>query len=275
MPDQSKYHTEDEWMAACVPVVLDEGKDHDQAVAQCLNMWRERPKAESRIYQEMQGDVSVIYLYGRVTDDPHQSEVNPANLRRELAAAKTERIRLNLSSYGGDALAGLTMYNDLMDASRKGRYIETVNRGYVVSAMTLLFVAGQERIMARGSKLMIHEPRTLVTMSTASNVIENLSASTKEYAQIYADRSRLSVDEALEAMRAETWYTPITAAKVGLSTNATPELKVAAEWLPTYSELAALGYERIPDDIPVRRLPANRLHVQSLILRMKSCQSPS
>ena len=45
MPDPSNYESEDEWMAACVPAVIDEGKPRDQAVAQCLNMWRERDKA--------------------------------------------------------------------------------------------------------------------------------------------------------------------------------------------------------------------------------------
>lgn len=39
MPDPSKYDTEDEWMAACVPAVMDEGKTHEQAVGQCMGMW--------------------------------------------------------------------------------------------------------------------------------------------------------------------------------------------------------------------------------------------
>lgn len=32
-------------MAACVPAVMDEGKPQDQAVAQCMQMWRDRDKA--------------------------------------------------------------------------------------------------------------------------------------------------------------------------------------------------------------------------------------
>lgn len=39
MPDPSDYEDEDSWMSACVPDVMDEGKDHEQAVGKCLGMW--------------------------------------------------------------------------------------------------------------------------------------------------------------------------------------------------------------------------------------------
>jgi HK97 family phage prohead protease len=42
MPDPAGYASEDEWMAACVPTMMDEGRDQDQAVAACLQMWRDK-----------------------------------------------------------------------------------------------------------------------------------------------------------------------------------------------------------------------------------------
>jgi len=45
MPDLSNYDNEKDWMEACVPTRIDEGDEQDQAVAACLNMWRERDKA--------------------------------------------------------------------------------------------------------------------------------------------------------------------------------------------------------------------------------------
>lgn len=44
MPDPSNYDNQDDWMAYCVPVVMDEGKPQDQAVAQCISMWENRDK---------------------------------------------------------------------------------------------------------------------------------------------------------------------------------------------------------------------------------------
>lgn len=42
MPDPKKYDSEDSWMGACVPRMVDEGKPQKQAVAACLNMWRNK-----------------------------------------------------------------------------------------------------------------------------------------------------------------------------------------------------------------------------------------
>lgn len=44
MPTVKPNESEKEWMSRCVPAVLAEGKKQDQAVAQCLNMYRNRGK---------------------------------------------------------------------------------------------------------------------------------------------------------------------------------------------------------------------------------------
>lgn len=49
MPSPSAYDTEEAWMAACVPTMMDEGRDQDQAVAACLSMWRERGVGNDRL----------------------------------------------------------------------------------------------------------------------------------------------------------------------------------------------------------------------------------
>ena len=40
MPDPNDYEKEDDWMAACVPMRIDEGDEQEQAVAAGMNMWR-------------------------------------------------------------------------------------------------------------------------------------------------------------------------------------------------------------------------------------------
>lgn len=42
MPEMMDYSNENDWMGACVPKMMDEGKEHDQAVAACMSMWREK-----------------------------------------------------------------------------------------------------------------------------------------------------------------------------------------------------------------------------------------
>ena len=45
MPDPGKFKDKDKWMNACMHTTLHvEKKDRDQAIAQCLAMWRDKGK---------------------------------------------------------------------------------------------------------------------------------------------------------------------------------------------------------------------------------------
>lgn len=67
MPNPKDYKTEDDWMAACVPIRKKEGDKQDQAVAVCMSMWRDKdnaPVSEARgegqgVGGEPQGDGGV------------------------------------------------------------------------------------------------------------------------------------------------------------------------------------------------------------------------
>ena len=57
MPDPTKYDSEDKWMGACVPTKVDEGKKQEQAVAACLNIWRNKERGEGQgVGGDRQGD---------------------------------------------------------------------------------------------------------------------------------------------------------------------------------------------------------------------------
>jgi len=46
MPDPAKYTDKQEWMDACMSRAKEEGREHDQSVAMCLNMWSREKEAE-------------------------------------------------------------------------------------------------------------------------------------------------------------------------------------------------------------------------------------
>ena len=46
MPDPKKYDNESDWMSACMPRMIDEGKPQKQAAAICLDMWRRKKESE-------------------------------------------------------------------------------------------------------------------------------------------------------------------------------------------------------------------------------------
>ena len=39
MPTPNDNETREEWMARCIPVLINEGRNRDQAVAICSSMW--------------------------------------------------------------------------------------------------------------------------------------------------------------------------------------------------------------------------------------------
>lgn len=45
MPNPSEYEDKEEWMNVCVPKMMGEGKDNEQAVAACMGMWIDKQDA--------------------------------------------------------------------------------------------------------------------------------------------------------------------------------------------------------------------------------------
>ena len=48
-PDPSNFSSRRSWMEECVPQLIDEGNDQDQAVAICSNMWENRNTGEETL----------------------------------------------------------------------------------------------------------------------------------------------------------------------------------------------------------------------------------
>lgn len=47
MPNVNEYSDEKEWMKVCVPKLIGEGRDQDQAVAACMSMWKNKGAEKS------------------------------------------------------------------------------------------------------------------------------------------------------------------------------------------------------------------------------------
>lgn len=46
MPNPKNFKSQKDFMKSCVSEVVKEGKSQDQAVAQCMSMWRNRNKSK-------------------------------------------------------------------------------------------------------------------------------------------------------------------------------------------------------------------------------------
>jgi HK97 family phage prohead protease len=64
MPTPGENETQQEWMKRCVPMMMDEGMENDQAVAACMQMWKDKDKDKDRRprieYKDLTGYVKAI-----------------------------------------------------------------------------------------------------------------------------------------------------------------------------------------------------------------------
>lgn len=85
---------------------------------------------------------------------------SPNAFRKELKQYENKNITVWIDSYGGSVFAGMGIYNALMEHKRKGAKVKTIADTKVMSAATLPYLAGDERMMSPGAMFMMHNPLT-------------------------------------------------------------------------------------------------------------------
>jgi len=163
------------------------------------------------------------------------------------------KIRLLLNSEGGDAFDGMAIYNVL----RKARDRLTVEiLGFAASAASIIALAGKELIVDEGAYLMIHEPWA-ITIGPADDhrkTADLLDKMSGNFADIYAAHSSLSREEALAAMKAETWYTAAEAVEAGFATAIGENVDEAAMSV----DIVRFEYKHVPNGLGTAAASADR-----------------
>ena len=99
-----------------------------------------------------------LHIYGDITSWPWlESDVDAYSLSKELAELDVDKINVYINSYGGEVAEGLAIYNSLKRHKAK---IVTVCDGFACSVASVIFMAGDERVMNESSLLMIHNAWT-------------------------------------------------------------------------------------------------------------------
>lgn len=142
--------------------------------------------------------------------------VTPSSFSAQLSGVKGP-LDVHISSAGGDVFDGLAIAEAIRAYSGT---VTTYVDGIAASIASVIAQAGQKRVMAQGSMLMIHdawgfpdepnEAGLLKMAATLGKVSDNLAAQ-------YAARAGGTAAQWREAMRAETWYTADEALAAGLA----------------------------------------------------------
>ena len=193
-----------------------------------------------------------IYLEGSVGFSFWGEPAFTAADVREQIGSETGELTINLNSGGGIAPEGVAIYNLL---KAHPALVHVVINGMAASAASLIAMAGDTITMLSGSQLMIHDPANEYsggrgTADDHQRKADELERMSQQWAQIYADRAGISVEEAREIMRVETYLTPEEALSLGFAT-ATDETQA--------QEVADFDY-RVYAHAPQELLNAGRAH---------------
>jgi ATP-dependent Clp protease protease subunit len=211
----------------------------------------------------VQGDEADIYIYGDITSWPvFENDVSSYNLAQEIKGLEADTINVYINSYGGEVAEGLAIYNALRRHKAK---VRTVCDGFACSAASVVFMAGDERVMSNASLLMIHNA-WMLTMGDQNDLRKNaddLEIINAATIQAYLNHVNISEDELKEMMDAETWISAADALEMGFAT---------AVVNPATTDKAAASLrqrQQIRDAILSRRSQRSSLDVDALAARLK------
>lgn len=160
-----------------------------------------------------------IFIYGDITSwEWLESDVSSYTLAKEIEGLDVDVINVYINSYGGEVAEGLAIYNQLRRHKAK---VKTYCDGFACSAASVVFMAGDERIMSNASLLMIHNAwmYTVGDPNQLRKDAEDLEKITEASINAYMSRVNITEEKLKEMMDAETWITPADALEMGFATS--------------------------------------------------------
>lgn len=162
---------------------------------------------------------ATINIFGDIVDDIYSDGICALSFAYELEQlGEVDEIDVYINSYGGSVSQGFAIYNMLKSHKAK---VKTICQGFACSIASIIFMAGDERIMQDASLLMIHNPWTCVVGN--SNELRKTADDLEKMAQVSVDiySQVTGLDESVikEMMDKETWITGAEAIELGFATN--------------------------------------------------------
>lgn len=173
---------------------------------------------------ESEGNAAHLYILGDIQEGrwTYNGGESPITLKEKIDQCGATELVCHINSYGGATSGGIAMYNLLKNCGIK---VTTIAEGFCASAASLVFMAGEKRVMRGASLLMIHNAWTYTEGNAKElrKTAEDLDKISKTAANIYRDSVSID-DETLEKLLdAETWITPEEAVQWGFATEVESE----------------------------------------------------
>ena len=164
------------------------------------------------------GGSADVYIFGDVTSMPwSDGDVDAHSFSADLAAlGPVSEVTCHISSYGGEVEEGLAIYNALLS---NPAHVTTICEGQACSIASVIFMAGDDRIMRDASALFVHDCWTLAQgdADDLRKIADDLDMQMIACKLAYM---RGGIEEAAldDLLKADTWVTPSDAVAYGFAT---------------------------------------------------------
>lgn len=173
-----------------------------------------------KYFQLIQNNNEVdIQIYGDITSwDWYESDVSSYTLSKQIEGLDCDVINVYINSYGGEVAEGLAIYNQLKRHKAK---VKTVCDGFACSAASVIFMAGDERVMSTASLLMIHNAWTYAAGNAKDlrKQADDLDVITQASINAYMQEVNITEEELKQMLDDETWIAPAEALEKGFITS--------------------------------------------------------
>lgn len=171
----------------------------------------------TKAYAPAAASGNVIDIYDVIGEDFWSgsgfTEKKLAGILRDVG---DQDVTVNINSPGGDMFMGLAMRNRLV--KHKGHV--TVNvLGLAASAASIIAMGGDTVNMMTGSVMMIHKCWAMVigNADDLKKAAEDFEVFDRSMAEVYSEKTGISVDDVMDMLTAETYMTASEAVKQGFA----------------------------------------------------------
>lgn len=169
---------------------------------------------------EKTNQTATLNIYGDITSWPwFEGDTSAVNLSKQLEEmGDVNEIDVYINSYGGEVSEGLAIYNALRRHKAK---VRTVCDGFACSIASVIFMAGDERVMNEASLLMIHNAWTWAegNADELRKQADDLDVISQASVEAYKSHSTLTEKQIKKLMDNETWILPEKALEYGFATS--------------------------------------------------------
>lgn len=214
----------------------------------------------------LDGEVLKIAMNGDINAFSGNNSEELANVLN--ANPNVKDIELELNSNGGSMFQGISMFNQLENHSAN---ITTIVTGVAASAMSLVFMAGNKRIVRRGGFVMIHKPMA-IGINNAKEMRDKavqLDKFQTAIVDIYEAKVSIDRNEINNLVNNETWLNADEALEKGFSTEST-ELESEVSNKIDYGEFVNSYSSEIPKDAKKYFKNQSKYKIQQVLNNLKN-----